>query len=228
MKQLLLLLLAFVSAQTTHAQTALDFQYGSSKADYNSWTLRGSTDFKSRWRFGIEAQASDYRHRFIDARLVSDGFAAQFRLLASACIADNGRLRLDAFFKPGLRFIQASDEPQAIENYTFKNSFAITFEPGLLVTWRPHNRFAFHSGLNMRTVLQRRPEPILEQMPSGLILFGGSFGLAERWTVFATGHAGSMSGAGGDTEKFGWEGSLGLRFALKTNEKRDDLLIIGY
>lgn len=228
MKQLIIVLLALLSGQAIIAQSALDFQYGSSKADYNFWTFRATAPILDRWRVGVEMQASDYRYRFIDARPVSGGFAAHVRLVAIAKLADNGKIRLDAFIKPGLRMIQAPDEAQDFENYTFQDSRAITIDPGLLVTWKPFERLAFHTGFNSRMVFQTIPEFIPEQLPSGLVLFGSSYALADRWTLFATGNTGSMYGAGGDTEKYNWEFSMGFRFALGKNSNRSENLILGF
>lgn len=217
MKQLFMVLLALASSQFIHAQSFLDLAFGASRTDYQHWNLRASTSVGDRWQLGIEFQAFDYRYRFIDARPVTDGFAGQVRGFTAFKIAESDRLRFDAFLKPGVRYIQAPDGPQPFDQYAFQNSWAVTVDPGLVVTWQAFDKLSLHTGVNARTVIQVQPLALAEQLPSSLILFGGIYALAPRWSLFAAGNTGPMNGASGDSQKYNWEASFGIRFSIATS-----------
>ncbi len=219
MKQLFLLLL-LAPALSVRAQVMIDLTYGGSKSDYLFTTVSLNWQASDTWRFGASIQNSDYRYRFIDARQVSNGYAGTFRLLAAARLAENEVLRLDGYLKPGFRFIAApDDDPQEFENYEFRNSSAVVLDPGLLVTLKYWEKLWLHTGVNLHMAAQIRPEAILEQYPSSFLMAGGSYALGRRWTLMAQAMAGPASGAGGDTEKFYWETSIGLRFSLNPDSR---------
>jgi hypothetical protein len=216
MKKLLFLLL-WIPAVAVRAQVLVDVTLGTSKSDYSYGTLGVSWQPSDTWRLGASVQNSDYRYRFIDARQVSNGYAGTVRLLAAARIAENENLRFDFFVKPGVRFILAPDEAQKIENYSFENSTALVLDPGFLVTLKYWDKLWLHTGVNLHMAAQIRPEFIFEQYPSGYLVAGGSYALGEKWTLMAQGTAGPTVGAGGDTEKFFWQTSIGLRYSLNGN-----------
>lgn len=211
------------------AQTTIQFGYGTSKADYNFWTLGFSQKLGSKYRVGLEFEASDYRYRFIDARAVSNGFAGTARLLFMGKISENELLRLDFFVKPGLRFMQAPDDPDDFEyptNYEFENSLALTLNPGFIIQIKASDRLNFHTGVNFHTAFQVDPEFIFERFPATAVLGGASWAFKNNWVLFSNNVIGPAAGASGDTEKFFWSASLGVRFSF--NMDRSSQLISGY
>lgn len=210
-------------------QASIQFNYGASKADYNFWTLSVSHELGSKIRVGLEFEASDYRYRFIDARAVSNGFAGTGRLLFMGKLAESELLRLDFFVKPGLRFIQAPDDPEDFDfptNYNFQNSFALTLDPGFLIQIKALDRLNFHTGMNLHTALQVDPEALLERFPATIVLAGASFAFKDRWVLFSNNMFGPAAGASGDTEKFFWSTSIGVRFSF--NMDRLNQLVSGF
>jgi hypothetical protein len=227
MTRILLLTLWVCGLTALNAQIQLDLQYGSSKSDYQYATLAASYQTAGRWRFGAEWQHSDYRYRFIDARAVRNGYAMSARLLAVARLAEDDRIRLDAFVKPGIRLIQAPDgEEPLTSNYAFEDGLGITLDPGLLATFKARERLWLHTGVNLHMALQIRPESIFEQYPSGFLFAGASAAAGRRWTWYGNALAGPAVGAGGDTEKFYWQLALGARLSFGASLR--DRLLAGY
>ena len=221
-----LLLLAGWLPPKAKAQASLDLQLGTSKRDYSFATARLNYQLNGVWRIGAEFQASDYRYRFIDARRIESGYASEVRLFALRRLSGNERIRLDAFTKVGWRSVRVSDdEPQEIL-YDFQNSTALLIDPGLLVTIKAQERLYFHTGMYLPLVFQTTPEPLGEQLQSNCILFGGSYALGERWAVLATGFTGATFGGEGDTEKYLWQTSVGIRFSLGSSQEPS--LVVGY
>ena len=227
MKNIIFVLLWGMGPLFVSSQVNLDLEFGSSRADYGHWELGINHAISTKWRIGAEFQASDYRYRFIDARAVRNGFAGQFRLLLMGRMAESELLRLDFFAKPGFRYTAAGEEgEQFFENYDFQNSMALTLDPGILVSIKVRENLNFHTGLNMHTVLQIQPEAILEQYPSSFLLAGASWSPAKRWVLFSKNSVGPAAGASGDTRKFFWESSLGIRFILGSPDSQS--LILGF
>ncbi len=214
-------------AWAANAQVMVDLQTGTSKSDYSFGTLGLSWQATDAWRFGVSLQNSDYRYRFIDARKVSNGYAGTYSLLAAGRIAENDVFRFDFFFKPGIRIMSSPDEdPEKPFLYDFKPSTALVLDPGFLVTMKYWNRLWLHTGINLHTVAQIKPTALLEQYPSSFLMAGASYQAGKHWTILAQAMAGPASGAGGDTEKFFWQTSVGLRYTLKGNTTAS--LLSGY
>lgn len=69
------------------------------------------------WRIGADFQDSDYRYRFIDTRLIQNGFSSELKAFGLARIADN-----DIIAKIGLRWVQVSENESQDFNYVSENS----------------------------------------------------------------------------------------------------------
>ena len=185
--------------------------------------------FGDKVRLGLEVEGADYRYRFIDARAVTNGAAITGRLLLMAQVAENDLLRLDLFLKPGLRLMTAPDDPEDFEVppiHEFQDSRALTIDPGSIVTIKASPRWNFHTGFNMHTAFQIAPEALQERLPATILLAGASFSLKDNWVLYSNNQFGPAAGAAGDTEKFFWSTSIGVRFGLKMS--RDQLLVSGF
>jgi hypothetical protein len=213
MKSLLFSFLIMGLLSPVFGQLDLDFNAGTSKADFAFSNVRLSGELKAGLRLGASLELANYRYRFIDARPVSDGFAGTLRLLLVGKLAEKGRLRLDGFLKPGYRYLNPNEANQEFF-HDFQPSHAFILEPGVLVTIKANEKWNFHTGVNMHMAWQLSPEPIFEQFPSSRLLAGSSYRLHDRWALFATSQVGPMSGASGDSEKFFWQMAVGLRVSL--------------
>jgi len=226
MKKLIWLSIPLLFSGILQAQTDLDLTFGASKSDYNVTTLRLTRSLNPNLRVGLSYEFSDYRYRFIDARPVSGGFAGTLRLLLVGKLAETGRMRLDGFLKPGYRFIPIDETSEQEFNYEFQSSHTITLDPGLIVSLKASEKWIVHTGVNAHMAFQVQPEPLFEQFPSARIILGSSYRLKDKWTAFITTQAGPMSGGSGDTEKFFWMASIGLRYHLGGRDASSGL--IGY
>lgn len=205
----------WIFSLSASAQWSVDIQGGSSKQDYQNWILRGTIQLSERTTVSIESKNSDYRYRFIDARRVERGYSGQLSLSLAYRLHETEHLRLEGFLKPGIRYINFNeDDPQPFEFYSFSDSYALTFQPGLIVSIKSTDKLWLHTGINLFTSFQISPATLYEQFPSSLLLAGFSQQLGEQWVLFSNNMAGPASGASGDTEKFYWETNLGLRWCF--------------
>lgn len=211
-----------LSSLLLSAQVDIDLMGGTSKAD------RSFSAFQATWvgargfRAGVQVHNGDYQYRFIDARAVNGGNVTETRLILRFPLSVQEKIRLDASLHPGVRWLQAPTEPQELE-YGFEDAQAFILEPGLTVTFFPTQKLSLHTGFNAHMAWQTSPETIFEQFPSGLLRVGGAYSLTDKWSVFTDLQSGPMSGASGDSEKYGWKLAVGLRFRLG-KETRHQLL----
>ncbi|MEZ4827599.1 MAG: hypothetical protein R3C61_15150 [Bacteroidia bacterium] len=98
--------------------------------------------------------------------------------------------------------------------HEFKNSTAITLDPGLLITVAFSKRFSLQSGVLLPIVYQLQPVVLEEQIQSGVLQLGGSWKINQQLTFFVKTPFGPSYGAGGDAEKFFWSTSVGLRWNI--------------
>ncbi|MCI4667756.1 MAG: hypothetical protein MRZ79_06310 [Bacteroidia bacterium] len=199
-------------------QNLIDLEVGVSKSDQVFGRLSYTFQFKKPVRLGFRLGTGDIQYRFVDARNVDNGTVLSGEILSQFRLSDNGDLSLYGFFNLGLRFIQLNAErPSEITNYAFQNSQAVTLDPGIVVHIKASETFNVFSGINMHMAIQYDPSVILEQQPSGYLLFGASLKTTKRSLVFVSSKIGSTYGAGGDTEKFFWSLQAGVRFSLNSS-----------
>lgn len=225
MKKVFSTILLLSLAIFSFGQLSTDLQVGTSQSDYSHTTLRLNYQLNNTWRIGADFQGADYRYRFIDARPIENGFSGAFKAFGLANVANNEFIRFDIGTKVGLRLVTASDEPQDF-NYTFENSVSTIIEPLAIATVKTSEKLYVHAGMNMRMVLQHVPTFVFEQFPSGLILFGGSYALSDKWILYTNNHFGAMAGASGDTEKAHWSTSVGIRYNFGGDLQQN--LVVGF
>ncbi|MEZ4773903.1 MAG: hypothetical protein R3D00_12030 [Bacteroidia bacterium] len=208
-----LFLCLFLCGVNTFAQgTLFDVSLGHSRSDRYFGSAALHHAFGARFRAGVSVFSGEYRYRFIDARKVSDANVTIVEIPLTYCIYNQGKLRADLALKTGLRFMQAPETPEFL--HEFKNSTALTLDPGLLVTVVFSKRFSLQSGVLLPVVYQLRPVVLEEQIQSGVLQLGGTWKINKQLTFFAKSPFGPSYGAGGDAEKFFWSASAGLRWNI--------------
>lgn len=197
------------------AQVGLDFEIGTSKSDAVLGQANLFVQPNQAWRFGATLGVGSLQYRFVDARAVNHGSVWLAGLFGSGRLAENDRLRLDAYAKVSYRRIQPDlTDPGDIQNYSFSNSDGLVIDPGLLATIKLNESFRLFTGINLHSVYQLTPELINEQGISGYLLAGGSVKLSPRSILFIRATTGPTFGAGGDTEKYFWQLHAGIRFTF--------------
>ncbi|MEZ4850851.1 MAG: hypothetical protein R3B93_19980 [Bacteroidia bacterium] len=208
MKNILIVIFILTIAVSAQAQSTVGLSLGTSKSDRQTASFLYRQNLTSRWSLGAQISYGAIRYRFIDAIAITEGQVGMIGLSLGYKIAEGDRYRLDANLAPRYRRIRSQNEFETI------NSHGIEIDPNILIGLKLSDQIFFHSGVMLRTAMQLRPEVIgNEQLPSAILTNALSLQKGDNLISLKT-YIGPMNGAGGDTEKFYWQVSLGYQFSL--------------
>jgi hypothetical protein len=140
-------------------------------------------------------------------------------------IAEQDRIRLDGFFRPGFRFQGIIDPDNNGKEDSLLNSRAVLFEAGLLVNVKLTEKLNLSSGVLLPTAFEIAPTSLFEYMGTPNFTGGLSFAASQKSVIFLKGITGPAFGADGDTYKYFWSAQAGVRFALGKNPTTKSLLL---
>lgn len=207
-KKLILLLWGLMISALMPAQTSLQLTLGRSNVDHYAVQAAAQTQVGERVQIGLEGQYSRYRYRFISAKQLSDGNAYWLSVPVSFKAYEQDGMRLDVYVRSRLRWLSTPAEVPPAQ------SFATEFDPGLILTFHPHDKWHLQSGVLMKMIVEWSPEQIMEQGPSSMILAGAHYQATDRIRLTALTEFGPANGARGDTMKFYQFLKLGIQYSL--------------
>lgn len=196
-----------------HAQSQAGISLSISKSDEHIEQVWFQQQFGSWFSAGLQVRYAGIKYRFIDAKAIKDGNAIFVGIPIGFKLAEKDQYRVDFNLTASWRQLNPDSESG------FESSTAFELDPNFVFTLKASEKLFFHSGVMLRTVLQTSPEGLLEQFPSGILLNGLSVNLNSNIIALRT-YFGSMSGAGGDSEKFFWQ--IGLGFQKTLGKKSDN------
>ncbi len=219
------IILSTLFIQHATAQSIVDVGVGVSNMDRYSTNLAYRHQINDNFRVGFEIQYGSPKYRFVEAKPFEKGYAWSLNLPLSFKIAEQDRIRLDGFFRPGFRFQGIIDpDNNGIED-SLLNSRAVLFEAGLLVNVKLTEKLNLSSGVLLPTAFEIAPTSLFEYMGTPNFTGGLSYLASPKTIVFVKGITGPAFGASGDTYKYFWSAQAGVRFALGKNPTTKSLLL---
>jgi hypothetical protein len=211
--------------QKVQAQSIIDIGVGSSTLDNYFTNFAYRHQLNNNFRIGFEAQIASPKYRFIDAKLFKDGYATSIHIPLSFKISEQDRIRLDGFFRPGIRFQGVLDPDKNDTRDSILASTAILFDAGLVVNVKLTEKLNLNSGVSFPTGFQVAPSTMLEYFGAANFHGGLSYAANSKVIVFANGITGPAFGANGDTYKYFWSIQGGIRFAFGKKVTGNPLLL---
>lgn len=218
-------ILATLFIQNTSAQSIVDISGGASTMDNYFTNLAYRQQINDNFRVGFEIQYGSPKYRFVAAKPFEKGYAWSLSVPLSFKIAEQDRIRLDGFFKPGFRFQGIIDPDNNGKEDSLLNSRAVLFEAGLLVNVKLTEKLNLSTGVILPTAFEIVPTSLFEYMGTPNFTGGLSYLASPKTIVFIKGITGPAFGASGDTYKYIWSVQAGVRFAFGKNTTTKSLLI---
>jgi hypothetical protein len=220
-----LAILALLFIQNASAQSIVDISGGASSMDNYFTNLSYRRQVSDNFRIGFELQYGSPKYRFVEAKPFEKGYAWSLSVPLSFKLAEQERIRLDGFVRPGFRFQWIIDpDNNGIED-SLLNSRAVLFEAGLLVNVKLTEKLNLSSGVLLPTAFEIAPTSLFEYMGTPNFTGGLSYLASPKTIVFIKGITGPAFGASGDTYKYIWSAQAGVRFALGKNPTTKSLLL---
>ncbi|MFN5070446.1 MAG: hypothetical protein ACK5FC_11225 [Bacteroidota bacterium] len=220
-----LAILALLFIQNASAQSIVDISGGASSMDNYFTNLSYRRQVSDNFRIGFELQYGSPKYRFVEAKPFEKGYAWSLSVPLSFKLAEQERIRLDGFVRPGFRFQGIIDpDNNGIED-SLLNSRAVLFEAGLLVNVKLTEKLNLSSGVLLPTAFEIAPTSLFEYMGTPNFTGGLSYLASPKTIVFIKGMTGPAFGASGDTYKYIWSAQAGVRFALGKNPTTKSLLL---
>jgi hypothetical protein len=218
-------LLTALTFQKAAAQSMVDVGFGASTMDNYFTNLAYRQQINDNFRVGFEIQYGSPKYRFVAAKPFEKGYAWSLSVPLSFKLAEQERIRLDGFVRPGFRFQGIIDpDNNGIED-SLLNSRAVLFEAGLLVNVKLTEKLNLSSGVLLPTAFEIAPTSLFEYMGTPNFTGGLSYLASPKTIVFIKGITGPAFGASGDTYKYIWSAQAGVRFALGKNPTTKSLLL---
>lgn len=211
--------------QDASAQSMVDIGVGTSNMDRYSTAMAYRHQVSDDFRVGFEIQYGFPQYRFVEAKPFENGYAWTLSIPLSFKIAEQERIRLDGFVRPGLRFQGIIDPDDNDMEDSLLNSRAVLFEAGLLVNVKVTEKLHLSSGVLLPAGFEIAPTTLFEYMGTPNFTGGLSYLASPRSIVFLKGITGPAFGANGDTYKYIWSVQAGVRFAFGRNLFTKSLLI---
>ncbi|MFN5213725.1 MAG: hypothetical protein ACK5DY_03835 [Bacteroidota bacterium] len=220
-----LAILALLFIQNASAQSIVDISGGASSMDNYFTNLSYRRQVSDNFRIGFELQYGSPKYRFVEAKPFEKGYAWSLSVPLSFKLAEQERIRLDGFVRPGFRFQGIIDpDNNGIED-SLLNSRAVLFEAGLLVNVKLTEKLNLSSGVLLPTAFEIAPTSLFEYMGTPNFTGGLSYLASPKTIVFIKGITGPAFGASGDTYKYIWSAQAGVRFAVGKNPTTKSLLL---
>jgi hypothetical protein len=214
-----------LSNQNVSAQSLIDIGIGASTQDNYFTNISCRQQVNNSFRIGVEAQISSPKYRFIDAKLINEGYANSFHIPLSFKITAQDKIRLDGYVRPGVRFQGVLDPDNNDIRDSILNSTAIMFDAGLLVNVKLNEKLNLNSGVSFPTGIQIAPGTLFEYFGAANFHGGLSYAAKTKTILYVKGITGTAFGGNGDTYKYFWSIQAGLRFALGKKANGNALLL---
>ncbi|MEM7371850.1 MAG: hypothetical protein AAF587_24765 [Bacteroidota bacterium] len=208
------IIMTFLASWTslTIAQSTIGLYIGTSKSDLHTESIWYQHQMSETFHLGIQLTYGQAQYRFIQAKSVTEGSVITAGMPMGWRLISKETYRLDVNLRPSLRWFNAGAE------YDPSSSLALELDPSISAGLRLNEHLLFHTGVMLRTVFELSPGPVLsEQLPSSILLNALSFQKHSSLISLRT-YYGPMSGAGGDTEKFFWQVSIGIQRQLGASD----------
>lgn len=207
--------------QKAQAQSLIDVGFGASTMDKYFTNVAYRYQINDNFRIGFEAQFSSPAYRFVGAIPFENGYATSLNLPLSFKITEQDRIRLDGFFRPGIRFQGKVDPDNNNVEDSILSSTAVLFDAGLVVNVKLTDKFNLNSGVILPAGFEIAPTSLFEYLGTPNFIGGVSYSASTKAIVFLKGITGPAFGADGDTYKYIWSLQGGIRLSLgkKTNSK---------
>ena len=220
-----LAILALLFIQNASAQSIVDISGGASTMDNYFTNIAYRQQVSDNFRIGFELQYGSPKYRFVEAKPFEKGYAWSLSVPLSFKLAEQERIRLDGFFRPGFRFQGIIDPDNNGKEDSLLNSRAVLFEAGLLVNVKLTEKLNLSSGVLLPTAFEIAPTSLFEYMGTPNFTGGLSYLASPKTIVFIKGITGPAFGASGDTYKYIWSAQAGVRFVLGKNPTTKSLLL---
>jgi hypothetical protein len=195
------------------AQSMIDASIGTSHQDNFFTNIAYRYSVSDKFRIGVEAQIGAIQYRLVEAKPIKAGTATNIGIPLTVRMYQKSKIRMDFYAKPGIRLQSAPSFDNGKKDSTV-SSTAFSFDGGLLLTAKLSNKFNLQSGVTFPLIYQINPSTIFENIYPGFLNFGGNYSATEKLTLFAKTGFGSALGGSGDTQKFGWNIQMGIRFSI--------------
>lgn len=219
------IILSALFIQHATAQSIVDVGVGVSNMDRYSANLAYRHQVNDNFRVGFEIQYGSPKYRFVEAKPFEKGYAWSLSIPLSFKIAEQDRIRLDGFVRPGFRFQGIIDPDNNGKEDSLLNSRAALFEVGLLVNVKLTEKLNLSSGVLLPTAFEIAPASLFEYMGTPNFTGGLSFQASPKTIVFVKGITGPAFGANGDTYKYFWSAQAGVRIAFGKNRTTKSLML---
>lgn len=218
-------LLALLPLQKASSQSLIDIGAGSSTLDRYFTNFAYRYQVNDNFRAGFEIQMSSPGYRFVEAKPFEKGYATTLSTPLSFKITEQGRLRLDGYVRPGVRFQGVTDpDNNGVEDSTL-NSTAILFDAGLQVNVQLSEKLNLNSGIILPAGFEIAPASLFEYLGTPNITGGLSYLASIKTILFLKAITGPAFGADGDTYKYIWSVQGGIRLAFGKNPNNKSLLL---
>jgi len=218
-------LLSILSIQKADAQSLVDIGVGASTMDRYFTDLAYRHQINDNFRVGFEIQYGFPKYRFVEAKPFEKGYAWSLSIPLSFRIAEQERIRLDGFVRPGFRFQGIIDPDNNGMEDSLLNSRTVLFEAGLLVNVKLTEKLNLSSGVLLPTAFEIAPTSLFEYMGTPNFTGGLSYLATKKSIVFVKGITGPAFGASGDTYKYIWSLQAGVRLAFGKNTTAKSLIL---
>lgn len=209
MKKIILVSFLLLTYTWAAAQSNVGVTVAVSKSDNHMETVWYQHQLSPLFSVGVQLRNSDVRYRFVNARAIDRGNTVFAGLTLGFKIREREKYRLDFNLTTSYRRLE-NEEVEKLPQFTD----GIEIDPNLIFSLKTNQRFIYHTGIMLRMATQLGPESIpSEQQPSAILLNGLSYQINKSSLTLRT-YVGPMSGAGGDTEKFFWQVSVGYQYSF--------------
>lgn len=208
---LLMLLFSSISA-ASFGQAFLDLSAGASFQDNFNMQFAIRKQFSPKFQGGFEFQYGNPKYRFVETKVMREGYAYSISLPTSILLSQEERIDLYGIARLGARFQGIIDPDGNDMRDSLLSSTAIVGEFGLISCFEVSEKIALQGGATYQLAYEISPQSLSEYGWLKLH-FGGALNL-NKSTVFLHTNIGNAFGASGDTYKYIWSTEIGIRFSL--------------
>lgn len=212
-------------ASSARAQPSVTVAVGRSQADALAVRADVGAEVRPGLRLSLSAEGGSVRARYVSGFAFSDGSTAALRGLATVRLGETSGLQADLVLGAGVRTERPGDEALGSAtpgNEGLGNGTAFVGHVGVLVHLPLDARTRLLSGFTIPVEFELAPEGFFDHQGSEFHA-GIARSLGSRTALVIHGAAGPGAGGDGDTVKFLWRGSAGLRFSL--GRRAPDLVV---
>jgi hypothetical protein len=211
--------------QKASSQSLFDIGVGASTLDKYFTNFAYRHQVNDNFRAGFEIQMASPGYRFVEAIPFEKGYATSLSIPISIKITEQGKIRLDGYVRPGMRFQGVIDpDDNGIEDSTLK-SRAVLFDAGLVVNVQLSEKLNLNSGVILPAGFEVKPTVLFEYLGTPNVTGGLSYMASRKTILFIKAISGPAFGADGDTYKYIWSVQGGIRLAFGKNPNNKSMFL---